>query len=654
MEDLVRKIIYQVVAHECDVNPQGKLQEIWKQSTRKLEEMGIPPQYLTLSLEGIQESFEHRLVPNPEYWRVNFRSQLSFFLVRTRSGKYQSLLNLVKEHLPDVSSFVCYGELDVILRVMGDEQSIGQIEELLMDNGYSPSVVKVEAVPLFYDLRSDSTGDFRPPRLSPQEVDKALSSAPEQVPQEVLSELLDSGVALGSVYFEDEHATSRIRAFIGIKSEGLLTGAEMRRIERDIISINDDEYKRRGSRPVSSIYRCAGHYAYILEAICDDQEQLDEITDFLQEIIPYGGDTETLILAKAKFSPILYYQRMEGNAGRYLAGKQIFSQTLWPLVQQLIKEEPEVELALLRALPERRFESVAIFHELARANPRFQELSPSFPLLRRYLLEFIRGVLTENAKTIQNAGLGLVRDVVEKAHSELVEELLWEVFEGNEGDLQKALKADNAKWRKWGLAKWANHLYPNWKRDRLYSAILNVPDNVLLSLAFVGAVRNRFAHDAAIEPATELTPYVKEAFRHAYQILQWVSEARDRIHAPAVPLRVVQDIVTSGGNLSAAHLAKLRVNQEEMLLLLNQIKSQSNEEWSKIGQQLEEISRGVSVIDERTLAMVEELVLPRVASRERKGIQRLFEYLRGQASALPPEVVVAILADLISKALGLP
>lgn len=654
MENLIRKIIYQVVAHECDVNPQGELREIWRQSARKLEEMGIPQKYLALPFEEIQKAFEHRLVPNPEYWRGVFRSQLSFFLVRTRSGKYQSLLNLVKEHLPDVSSFVCYGELDVILRVMGDEQSVGQIEELLMDNGYSPSVVKVESVPLFYDLRSSSVEDFRTPRLSAQEVDKALSSAPEQVPQEVLYELLSSGIVLGSAYFEDEHATSRIRAFIGIKSEGLLTGPEKRRIERNIIRINDDEYRRWGSRPVSSIYRCAGHYAYILEVICDDQEQLDRITDFLQEIIPYGGDTETLILAKAKFSPILYSQRMEGNAGRYLAGKQIFSQTLWPLIQQLIKEEPEIELALLRASPEKRFESVAIFHELARSNPRFQALYPSFPLLRRYLLEFIRGVLTENAKTIQNAGLGLVRDVVEKAHRELVEELLREVFDGNEGDLQKALKADNARWRKWGLAKWANHLYPNWKRDRLYSAILDVPDEILLSLGFVGTVRNRFAHDAAVAPVTELTSYVKETFQHAYQILQWVSEAKERIHSPVVPLRVVQEIVTSGESPSAAQLAKLKVNQEEILVLLNQIKSQSNEEWAKIGQQLEKINRGVSVIDERTLAMVKELVLPRMASRERKGIERLFEYLQNQASALPPEVVVAILANLISKALGLP
>jgi hypothetical protein len=542
--------------------------------------------------------------------------------------------------------------LDVIVRIFGNDQIIEQVEAWLTNNGFPPSVIKAENVVLFYDRGVDPSRNLRKPTLAPEVLDQALASRFDEIPANVLDELMECGVALGAVYFEDTHVTGRIRTFIGIKFDTLVPAGQLRRVEQALISLNDQEHRRRGSRPLSSIYRCGTYYAYLLEMIFDDQEQLDWITDRIQELDPNIGDTETLILAKAHFAPVSYSERGRGQPGRYAVLRHVLDQTLIPLSQKLVDTLPELERSFVNAPPEQQFQAISLYHDLVEKSP-YPEVS-ALPLVREYQLEFIRGVLECKIKTVQNAGFALIRDVIEEKHRRLIRVILTQFFEGDEGELQKALKAEDARWGHWGLAKWAHYRYPDWNRHIVFGAVLPVPEEILRSLALVGQVRNRLAHDVQVGTLFTLTQQVREVFHHAYHILSWLESATSIVQSPHVPLRVVKELASSGpGGMHFELLSAVRLTQEETLELLQSVKKQSDERWRTLASLLQDIRSGVGEIDERSLRIVEELVIPQIQERERSRAQRTLDYLRETAGSLPPEVIGNILAGLIASALGL-
>ncbi|MEM4203980.1 MAG: hypothetical protein QXS54_07925 [Candidatus Methanomethylicaceae archaeon] len=649
MDKLISQIVYRSVARKCDDTPAKSLEEIWRLCRRQLIEMGLSEERIDdLNInQDLRPHFDQRLVPNPRYWLEYFQSKVCFYLVRCQSRRYHSLLSLLKQYLPGISFFVCYGELDVIVRIFGDDQLIEQVEKWLTGNGFSPTVIKIDEVVLFYDQKVDLSRPLRRPNLDPNAVDQALASRYDEITSDVVNELLNSGVALGVVYFEDTHRTGRIRAFVGMKFDNLITAAQQRRIEQALLHLNDESHRRLGSRPLSSIYRCGGaHYAYLLEMIVDDQEELDWITDHIQELDPNIGDTETLILAKASFSPVSYSQRRRGLPGQYAALREVFDHTLLPLAQSLIRAFPSLEASLTEASPEQQFRALSIYYDLVEKSPypRISEL----PLVRDHQCEFLRGVLEGNSLVLQNAGLSFIRDVLERQHRELIKDLLAHFFRNNEGEMQKVFKAEDSRWHQWGLAKWANYRYPNWNQHRVYGAILQVPDDVLRSLALVGQTRNRLAHETQIVEFATLTQQVREVFYHGYCILSWLQTAEAIIRRPYVPLSVVREIISFGPDDPIfSILSEVRVKQDEMVGLLKSLRRSSDESAQSLANLLEEVRSGVRAIDDRTLSVFEEVVIPRIRDREKGSAQRLLSFLKESASALPSDVIANILASLI-------
>jgi hypothetical protein len=654
MKTLIGQAVYHILARDCDDAPMKPLDKLWMSCRHRLTESGLPPRLIDdFDYEShLRPYFRQRLVPNPYYWRKYFRSKVCFYLVRARSKRYLSLLSLLRQFLPDISFFVCYGELDVIVRIFGDDDLIEQVEAWLTTNGFPPSVIKTDRVVLFYDREVDPSQKLRKPTLESEVLDQALASPLDETPPHVVRELMECGVALGAVYFEDTHLTGRIRALMGIKFETLVPTRQLHRIEQALISVNDQEHRRRGSRPLSSIYRCGGHYAYLLEMIFDDQEQLDWVTDRIQELDPNIGDTETLILAKAHFAPVSYSERGRGKPGRYAVLRHMLDQTLIPLSQRLVDTLPELETTFVNAPPEYQFQAISLYRDLIEES-HYPDADAD-AMLREYLLQFLRGVLESKVKTVQNAALGMIRDVVEARHRELIQTVLAEFFDEDEGELQKAFKAENALWEKWGLATWAHHRYPKWNRDSILSAVLTVPEDTLRSLALVGQIRNRLAHDAQVGSLAPLTQQVREVFRHSYLILSWLDTAKIAVRDPHVPLRVVKELASSGPEGEHFELlSAVRLTQQEMLELLNRVTDQADERWRTLASLLQSILSGVGKIDERTIRIVEEIVIPQIRERERSRAQRTLDYLRETAGTLPSEVVGNMLAGLIATALGL-
>ena len=133
MNNDIHSLILKLLARECDLNPHKSLEEIWNSCQRKLTEIGVPDEYIknVVFEKEIKPFFEHRNLPNPLYWKKLFNQHIVFYLIRSNSKRYLSLLKVLKEKIPDITYFVCYGEIDVIIRFMGDLIMIEQMEEIL-------------------------------------------------------------------------------------------------------------------------------------------------------------------------------------------------------------------------------------------------------------------------------------------------------------------------------------------------------------------------------------------------------------------------------------------------------------------------------------------------------------------------------------------
>lgn len=654
---MINQIIYRVVAQECERFPSRKLTDIWASCKDRLIELGLPAKSVDSICTNthLQSVFAWRLVPNPLYWQRKFGDRFYFYLIKAPSKRYHDLLDSLRTHLADVSFFICYGELDVIIRWVGDEQSVDQIENLLISWGVPPATVEVRNIPLYYRYEVTASAKLRDVRLSAEVVDQALALSPEELDAELIKELMDSGVVLGTVYLEDTHITNRIHAFIGIKFDGPVQADARKQFEQALLRINEDEYRNPHSRPLFSIYQCGLHYDYLLEVMLEDQGQLDAITDKIQRFSPRVFDTETLILAKSHLSPMSFSQRRHESAERFAILRQILANTLTPLADSLLQDFPgQLETLFPRSNSEAQFLALSLYRDIWVRNPYSKE--GWFVSTKEYFASFIQGVLEERPAQVRNSVFGFIRDVVEEQHRNLAQIIVNNCFSGDSRLLQRELKTDDANWQKWGLAKWANHVYPNWNAHKLYGAIVKFSPEFLQSLEFVGNARNRLAHDPTVQDIDHLIQEARQIFYHSFQILAWLRTIFPTLDSPAIPLSTVSSIVLSGPQSGQFELLlamkKMQVDVQELARSIEQQARQFDERWGELAIALTQLQSGIGRIDDRTLEIVEELVIPKVSEKDKGKSKQLIDYLRESAKTLPAEFAANLLWGLISSALG--
>lgn len=649
MSNQFNQIIYRVVAQECERFPSRKLSDIWASCKERLIEFGIPSRLINnISDTYLRSIFTWTLVPNPLYWR-RFNNKFYFYLIKVPSKRYSGLLDSLKTQLANVSFFVCYGELDVIIRWIGNEESVDQIENLLTSWGAPPATIEIRNIPLYY--RYAPNANIRNTQLEPERIDHIFSTSPEELNTTMITELINSGIALGAVYLEDTHITNRIHAFIGIKFDGPIETITKRQFEQALLLINEEQSQDHHNKPLLSIYQCGLHYDYFLEVIAENHDQLDIITDKIQRIHNNIFDTETLILAKSHFSPVKLRQKHE-SAEKYTILQSIMTSTLTLLVDSLSQNfSGKLEIAFRQSDSETQFLALSLYRDIWLKNPHSDK--EWFISIKEYFADFIYGILEKKHAQIWNSIFNLIRDVIEKQHKNFIEIIINNCFSGNGGLLQRELKTDDANWQRWGLAKWANHVYPKWNDHKLYGSIVKFSEEFLRSLEFVGEIRNWLAHQPTTQNIDHLIHESRQVFYHSSQILAYLLEITPILEKPTIPLNTIRSIAFSGPQSSYFELLqiirRLQVDVQNLIQLMEQQSEISDIRWRELIVKLTQLRSGIDRVDQRTFELIEELVIPKIVDRDKNRAQQLIDYLKMTAQTLPAEFVANILWGIISS-----
>lgn len=647
MYSFIEQSIYRSIGIECDQTPDEPIDVVWKNCKKQLEKNGISEKLLQ-EFEEIPDflmNFSHRLIPNPVFWQHHTNAKICFFFVRSQSRQYHDLLELLKTNLPGIAYFICYGEFDAIIQIIGDDSGIQLISSWLSENGFFPDSLEVDDVVLYYDKKIPPKFREFNTTLSLEEIESRFKQIGNLEYKQKIQDLINEGISLGYAYLEDAHQTGRIRALIGIKLDGLPKPRDKRVIERSLIDVNDDEMELNGSRPISSIYHCKGVYGYIIECIFQDQAQLHKVTDLIQKVDPLIQDTETFILAKAEYPNKTFSEQNQGSLGEYFVVKNIVDTQLRPLASDLLEKFPEIDTHFKSSNPMKRFTVITLFNDLTNRTDFNIYKNES---VRNCIGEFLVGVLEENSTRIQNSGFSVIRDVVEKKHQDFFGVIIEKFFGNDGGRFQKALKTDNSLWEKWGLGKFATHVYPKWNSDKVYSSVFQMSEKTLNDLGQLGYLRNRFAHDNVADVSNLLISKVTEAFRYSFDVIDWLDQTLPKIQNPTIPVSVIELIKNARYEDSFTELLSMvEVNQRYTNEIINTISAKSDDRYREISNTLANMTQSIEKIDINTIQIIEELVIPVINEKNKPQFKKAMDYLKGNWQFYTADLAINLLASVI-------
>lgn len=652
MNNILKSLIFRQLAIECDNSHKKRIEDVWGDCRKKLVLDGLSNGILDeIDFKSqILPKFKHRLLPNPDYWKKNLEQEFTFLIIEVKSGNYQILLNTLKKLIPDVTYFVCYGEKDVIIRLLGEQSTVTKLENVLLSLGIQSTTIFISEVLLFYDKKVPTNEKYQDLNINQKEIDLFLASDPTSIPQEIFSEMEEKGLVLNTVVFENTHLTGRIRALIEIKMEHTVTDLKTKKIEKALCNLNDIEYSRKQSRPISSIYKCySPFFAYLIEGIFDDQEQLDSLTDSIQEI-ELIGDTETIILAKAYFPPFSFSKHIIGELDVNAIMKPLVKESILPLSQKFSDKFPDLNQKFLEDTPEKQFVILSIFNDLIiNADENYFK---EYPKINDYLNKYFEGILEGKLLSIQNAGLGYIRDVIEKEHNNFVQIIVTNILQDKSENIQNTFGIGNAEWTNWGLFKWGRICYSNWNNDRIYSRIVKLPNEILNDFEYLGISRNIFAHSTNLDDINKLIYMVRNVFLRSFNLLNWLENTRSKIENPIISLGDFRNIVSKINKDKINILSGIKFNQEEIKNLIRDINKKSNFRNDEVIKMLLHIQSSVDTLDVKTINSIKEMIIPLIDKKNRDTAENFVDFMKSVASSLPADVVSELLAFGLLSFLG--
>ena len=528
------RIVYMNLAKHCDHHPEWSLETIIPKCRDALIKEGLAVQILRPldDLPALRQGFRPVIVPNPTFWRRKLHKRFSFLAVESPADRYEPLLQLL-ESFPNTSHYVCYSDIDVLIRALGEEEELEQLVEYISQRGFSVRAYAVERIPIFYGFPVNQSQSFATPVIGPEEIDRLLCQPADEVSPEIKASLKEGGLILGTIYREDHQLTGRLRAFVAVKLRDSLKPETRSRFEAALLEINPREIRKRLSEPLVSVYDCAGaRFSYLIELICDDEGQLDELTDYIQRLHEAVYDTYTMIVAKYVDKAIRYSDTKHDRAQNYFLLSDISQKELQPLLENIRKQfSVEVLTAFIDAPSELRLQALQLYGELK----RIEEKQTSASLFKEFVEPLLKSVLKKRVGETKSVGLGLVRDVIEQRHSEVAKLIVNNVFAGTPELFQSELKMSNVSHWKWGLGVWGEQVYDRWNKHSLFGKIMQVPEDVLWSLQVLGRARNAFAHSRDSD-FDETVQKVRETWYHGAGVLAWIKTAEDKLRQPHIPV----------------------------------------------------------------------------------------------------------------------
>ena len=115
----------------------------------------------------------------------------------------------------------------------------------------------------------------------------------------------------------------------------------------------------------------------------------------------------------------------------------------------------------------------------------------------------------------------------------------------------------------------------------------------------------------------------------------------------------MRDIVLNFNTNQMAIPLSIKVDQTEIKEKLDNLELKTDKQLTNALELLRKINSGVVSIDENSILMVKELVIPLINNKNRTKAERFVDYLGSSALSLPKEIVVELLASGLLVLLGL-
>jgi DNA-binding Lrp family transcriptional regulator len=512
--------------------------------------------------------------------------------------------------------------------------------------GVTKTVLSVDSVP--YYLGHNERKVMRPVEV-PADIDKLLLTRADQVSDDDIKRLTDSGVTLGIVIKENHLATGRIRAYVSITLREALNDTARSSVEEKLTAFNNVAGDGH-AMPVVSLYRMHGRPHYLLELICDDQAQLDAVTITLLTLDHAIDNTETIVVA-ARYvtAPELYSAQRIGADERTQQLKEVVDKVLGPISDQLLAHVSEMQASQFLALdPQMQLRVLSLYQELTADSPYLDATvaNPLYPMV----VELVAGIIEGNTSRVTNAALTAIRDHVERLHLALACQITETIFDGDDHKWQSTLKTSNSLWKQWGLRVWGERIYPAWNQHALLQYLFKVEGDVLDSLRILGDARNRFAHYRAAD-LTHVIPVAREVFNQSYKILRWIDAVAAKLANPVVPFQAAASMIAAGKHgRDIELLASIRTLRVDLRRLA--IASTAHDgQLSLIVQHIQDVADGVRALDSSLLDGLSRNIVPLLPPPQRGAATAMLETLKGSVATIPAGIASSLLAAMVATAL---
>jgi len=294
MEDAIAIMFRKAIAEILDEEPTrcrdwGSVGDLLRQRFAGIT--SLVDAFLQTERHQFNEKFKVRGVVNPQYLSREFGKRTVFLFLDARAISFRELQNLLKGLEGDVSCFNVYGDYDVVLKCIGAPEQIDEFAARdLRPRGADYRILSVEKVCIAGGLEVSDQPWLAPSQAVDLEKLKAVSEnfLIDIVSDEDRQAFLEQGLILGPVCIEDVGYTERSRALIGVTFL-----ANFRRISEFPSALQG--LSELGK--ISGLYQTAGEYSYLIEAIANDNKDLDVLTDSIGDLFS-GVSGTTFVIAR--------------------------------------------------------------------------------------------------------------------------------------------------------------------------------------------------------------------------------------------------------------------------------------------------------------------------------------------------------------------
>lgn len=493
-----------------------------EEAARQVEKQpGFLPPFATAEYAQLQRDrpiFRRLGLLNPQYLAERLNKRTFLYLIDGRDGRYQALRDSMRNLPQEHSRFTLFGPQDVLLILHGTNEDAEAFRKWLTEHRWPVDIIPVERISRWRNYTVESWENIA---LNPAWIEAAGRlvregyDLPDPDLAPIRQRLEEAKILLGPTVIEDMSRTGRVRAFVGIRLGGGHFPMNVEQFERALL---ESPY----AETAFSIYYCGGPYHLLVELICDDLQELDQITEWMQR--PPGPAFTVIAVETTTFIVASTEMEMLPTLSLRAPGK------LDPLEEELLSLGSDMV---------RRFRLLPHWWQLflSSAREEYQRAMPSsIPAPHRRALnhawqEFIRGILEQSdqsALILRGAFLEAAA-VLEETCREALSRLAEWLYKGDLGQAQKDLRLSHVRFSQLALGPTLEAIERAGQLEAYKAIGLEIPRTIMQRLRHVQELRNELTHHVSRLEGRDLWNVAREIRDGLLCILDGINWCRERI-----------------------------------------------------------------------------------------------------------------------------